>query len=186
MPTGWTGLPVQLSKNWHYPMLGTYFRGSMLLPATPGKSSYTLRLVYGFYGSLPSVSHAQLSLVGYGGFGRWDQLAIGCWGETFCLDMDLSCVPQVVTDVRMLMARNGKDGKSWSWTDAGWGGDWLRVNNEEGKQHFFSAMKTAYHAHGPCLSEVHYDGSYGSQREVDLQAKVQTLRTDDYAHLSDL
>ena len=176
-----TGIPVQLSKNWHYAKLKPYFRGFMQLPAAPGKSTYKLRIPYGFYGTLPSASHAQLSLVGYGGLGRWDQLAIGCWGETICFDMDMSCVDVAITDVRMLMARNGKEGNKWDWTDAGWGGDWLCVKDAKEQKLYFSEMKTAYLAHGPCLSEVHYDGNYGSQREVQVQAKVQTVRTDDYA-----
>ena len=176
-----TGIPVQLSKNWHYAKLGSYFRGYMQLPAQPGTSTYKLRIAYGFYGTLPSASHAQLSLVGYGGLGRWDQLAIGCWGETICFDMDMSCTDVAITDVRMLMARNGTDGQKWGWTDAGWGGDWMCVNDAKGQKLLFSEMKTAYLAHGPCLSEVRYDGNYGSQREVAVQAKVQTLRTDDFA-----
>ncbi|MFQ3242418.1 MAG: hypothetical protein ACI9JZ_002114 [Lentimonas sp.] len=176
-----TGIPVQLSKNWHYPKLGQYVRPYMQLPAKPGRTTYKLRLVYGFYGTLPSASHAQLSLVGWGGNGRWDQLAIGCWGETICFDVDMSCVDVAITDVRMLMARNGADGKKWRWTDAGWGGDWLCVNNAKQQKLLFSEMKTAYLSHGPCLTEVRYDGNYGLQREVELQAKVQTLRTDDFA-----
>ena len=176
-----TGIPVQLSKNWHYAKLGAYFRGTMQLPAQPGSTTYKLRIAYGFYGTLPSASHAQLSLVGYGGLGRWDQLAIGCWGETICFDMDMSCTDVAITDVRMLMARNGKAGGKWNWTDAGWGGDWMCVNDAKGQKLLFSEMKTAYLAHGPCLSEVRYDGNYGSQREVKMQTKVQTLRTDDFA-----
>lgn len=176
-----TGIPVQLSKNWHYPPMGAYLRASMLLPASKQEKRYKLRIVYGFYGSLPSASHAQLSLVGYAGNGRWDQLAIGCWGETYCMDMDLSCVDIAVTDVRMLMARNGKDGKKWNWTDAGWGGDWLGLKDDKGRKHYFNGLRTAYLAHGPCLSEVRYDGFYGAGREVDLAATVRTLRTDDHA-----
>ena len=176
-----TGIPVQLSKNWHYPKLGKYFRGYMQLPAKPGRSTYLLRVAYGFYGSLPSASHAQLSLVGYAGFGRWDQLAIGCWGETMCFDLDLSCVEQTVTDVRLLMARNGKQGKKWEWTDAGWGGDWLGLRDANGRKLLPNGVKTAYLAHGPCLTEVRYDGHYGARREVAFEAKLQTLRTDDYA-----
>ena len=176
-----TGIPVQLSKNWHDRKLGAYLRSTMQLPAKPGSTTYKLRIAYGFYGTLPAASHAQLSLVGYGGLGRWDQLAIGCWGETICFDMDMSLVDVAITDVRMLMSRNGKDGKKWGWTDAGWGGDWLCVNDAKSQKLYFSEMKTAYLAHGPCLTEVRYDGNYGSQREVELQAKLQTLRTDDFA-----
>ena len=176
-----TGIPVQLSKNWHEAKMGSYSRYYTLLPATQGTKKYTLRMPYGFYGTLPTSHHAQLSLVGYGGNGRWDQLGIGCWGETYCMDMDMSCVDVVVTDVRMLMARNGKEGKKWGWTDAGWGGDWLGLNDAKGKKRLFNGLKTAYLAHGPCLTEVKYDGYYGQQREVDVKSTVRTLRTDDHA-----
>lgn len=175
-----TGIPVQLSKNWHYVKIGDYLRASMLLPAKPGATRYRLRIPYGFYGTLPSASHAQLSLMGWGSNGRWDQLAIGCWGETICFDMDMSPTPQVITDVRALMVRKERDGKMWGWTDAGWGGDWFNLSPENDKKLAFTRMKTAYLAHGPCLTDVRYQGFYGSQKEVAVQAAVQTMRSDDY------
>jgi hypothetical protein len=179
-----TGIPVQLSKNWHYKPTGAYLMAYSSLPAKPGRAEYLLRIVYGFYGTLPSASHAQLSLIGYtgkGGNGRWDQLAIGCWGETFCLDMDMSLVDIAITDVRMLMARRGLEGTKWSWTDAGWGGDWLGMTNGVSDKLAFRDLKTAYLAQGPCLTDVRYEGFYGASREVALKAQVQTMRTDDYA-----
>lgn len=175
-----TGIPVQLSKNWHYVKIGDYLRAYMLLPAKPGATRYRLRIPYGFYGTLPSASHAQLSLMGWGGNGRWDQLAIGCWGETICFDMDMSPTPQVITDVRALMVRKGSDGKKWGWTDAGWGGDWFNVSSDNAKKLAFTRMKTAYLAHGPCLTDVRYRGFYGQLEEVEVIANVQTLRTDDH------
>jgi len=175
-----TGIPVQLSKNWHNPQENGLF-GYMFLPAEPGLTTYLLRIVYGFYGTIPSASHAQLSLVGWGLNGRWDQLAIGSWGEVFCLDMDMSPTEVAITDVRGLYLRNGKDGDKWGWSDGGWGGDWLRVQNTEGEKLAFSEMKTAYLAHGPCLTDVHYDGAYGPGPEVDLQATVRMPRVDDHA-----
>jgi hypothetical protein len=108
-------------------------------------------------------------------------LAIGCWGETMCLDMDMSPTDIAITDVRMLLTRNGLTGKKWNWTDAGWGGDWLGVHDARGNKLAFTEMKTAYLSHGPCLTEVRYNGCYGPHREVDLAATVRTLRTDDYA-----
>lgn len=182
-----TGIPVQLSKNWHHEKLGTYLRAYALIPAPKGTTTYKLRIAYGFYGTLPSASHAQLSLVGYGknpahgNNGRWEQLAIGCWGETICFDMDTSCVDNIVTDVRMLMTRNGLKGKKWSWTDAGWGGDWLSFRDPRNQKLYMTELKTAYLSQGPCLTEVKHDGFYGSNREIDMKATIQTLRTDDYA-----
>jgi hypothetical protein len=179
-----TGIPVQLSKNWHYEPMGAYLMAYMDLPVKPGKTEYLLRIPYGFYGSLPSASHAQLSLIGYsgkGGNGRWDQLAIGCWGETICFDVDMSLVDVAITDARMLMTRNGANGKMWQWTDGGWGGDWLGMNQAGGGKLAFRDMKTAYLAQGPCLTDVRYHGNYGAGRDVGLEAEVRTLRTDDYA-----
>ncbi len=182
-----TGIPVQLSKNWHHVGLGSYLRAYALIPAQPGTSKYKLRIAYGFYGTLPSASHAQLSLVGYGNDGnsgnngRWEQLAIGCWGETICFDMDMSCVDVTITDVRMLMARNGREGKKWTWTDAGWGGDWLNLRDDLDQKLYCTELKTAYNAHGPCLTEVQYEGCYGTDRQIDSKTTVRTLRTDDYA-----
>ncbi len=179
-----TGIPVQLSKNWHYKPMGAYLMAYSSLPAKPGRTEYLLRVAYGFYGTLPSASHAQLSLVGYsrkGGNGRWDQLAVGCWGETICFDMDMSLVNLAVTDVRMLMARNGLGGVKWGWTDAGWGGDWFEMLDEAGDKLAFSGLKTAYLSHGPCLTDARHKGFYGARREVTFDARVLTLRTDDYA-----
>jgi len=175
-----TGIPVQLSKNWHYKPMGAYLMAYTMLPADQA-ASYILRVVYGFYGTLPSASHAQLSLIGYGGNGRWDQLAIGCWGETICFDMDMSLVDVAVTDIRMLMARKGINGRQWGWTEAGWGGDWLNVQAEDQEKYFWTDLKTAYLSQGPCLTEVKYQGYYGRNREVDFQARIQTLRTGDYS-----
>ena len=175
-----TGIPVQLSKNWHYKPMGSYLMAYAMLPAER-PTTYILRLVYGFYGTLPSASHAQLSLVGYGGNGRWDQLAIGCWGETICFDMDMSLVDVAITDIRMLMTRKGINGRQWGWSEAGWGGDWLNIQDDSQKKYFWTDLKTAYLSQGPCLTEVKYKGFYGAHREVDFSAQLQTLRTDDYS-----
>ena len=172
-----TGIPVQLSKNWHY---GAYKLPYVMLPASTGTTRYILRTIYGYYGTLPSASHAQLSLIGYGGNGRWDQLAIGGWGETICFDIGMSLTDRAVTDIRGLMFRNGANGNKWGWTDAGHGADWLGVYDSNDRKLLFNDLKTAYLAHGPCLTDVRYDGYYGAERQVDLKAQIQTLRTDDY------
>ncbi len=178
-----TGIPVQLSKNWHERSMGNYLMAYMSLPAKTKTHYYTLRIPYSFYGELPTASHSQLSLIGYTqkrGNGRWDQLAIGSFGETICFDVDMSCVDNMITDIRGLFLRNGKDGKKWSWTDAGWGGDWLNIKDEAQDKYYPKQLKTAYLSHGPCITDVRYSGYYGMNREVELMAQVQTLRTNDY------
>lgn len=173
------GIPVQLSKNWHYRPMGSYLMAYAMLPTTE-RTTYRMRIVYGFYGTLPSASHSQLCLIGYGGHGRWDQLAIGAWGETICFDMDMSLVDVAITDIRTLMTRDGIKGKKWGWTEAGWGGDWLNLRDVRQPKFFPNNLETAYVSHGPCLTDVRYEGFYGENQEVGLSVQVQTLRTDDY------
>jgi hypothetical protein len=90
-----SGIPVQTSKNWHCKPIGNYLRAYALLPTKPGTQKFEFRVYYGFYGPLCSASHANLSLVGYtknGEYstaGRWEQLAVGCFGETICFDIEV-------------------------------------------------------------------------------------------------
>jgi len=175
-----TGVHVQLSKNWHNPPMSPYLRAYAMIPVKPGENRYRLRIPYGFYGSLPSASHAQLCLIGYGGNQRWDQLALACGGEAITFDADMSLTDVAICDVRAPLGRQGKDGNTWGWTDAGWGGDWLGIYGADKKKLTFAGMKVAYLSHGPCLSDVIYSGAYGSDRSVLVDARIQFPRTDDY------
>jgi hypothetical protein len=174
-----TGVHVQIGKNWH--SNPPYFRGFTLLPAPVGTTRYLLRLSYGFYGGVPKASHSQLSLLGWGGNARWDQIAIGAWGETLCFDVEHSLTRGFVTDNRGMLVRNGADGPPWKWVEAGWGGDWLCANKPDGEKLDPVGMKALYVAHGPCLSEVEYSGQLGRGGEVGLRSTVRVPRTDDYA-----
>lgn len=172
-----TGVPVQVSKNWHH---GSYLRAAMLVPVSPGENRYRLRIVYGFYGSLPSASHAQLSLIGWGNNQRWDQLALMCGGEMITFDVDMSCTDVAVCDVRLPFGKNGKDGQPWNWTEAGWGGDWLGVFDTAKQKLTFAGMKAATFSPGPCLTDAAYHGGYGPDQSVVVDAHVRVPRTDDY------
>ena len=66
-----SGVPVQFSKNWHTTQGvstvydGNWFSASMVLRVARGATlTMTLQYTYTDYGGLPSVSHAQLSLIG--------------------------------------------------------------------------------------------------------------------------
>lgn len=173
-----TGVHVQIGKNWH--CKPAYFRGFTMLPAPVGTTRYLMRLSYGFYGGVPKASHSQLSLLGWGGNGRWDQIAIGATGETLCFDVEHCLTKGFVTDNRGMLVRNGADGPLWKWVEAGWGGDWLCVNKPDGEKLDPVGMKTLYVAHGPCLSEVEYSCQLGHGGEVGLRSTVRVPRTDDY------
>jgi hypothetical protein len=180
-----TGIPVQLTKNWHSGIInsGKYLRAYTLIPVKQGVNHYRMRVPYTFYGSVPSASHGQLCLLsGKGGVGqRWDQLALASGGETLCLDIDQCLSDQIMTDIRIPLGQGGSYGKNpWGWTRGGWGGEWLGVFKDKKKLHT-AAMKAAYLSHGPCLTDVRYNGAYGSGKDVLMQAQIQFPRTNDYA-----
>ena len=81
-----SGLPVQISKNWHVGSTSAFWAGfdgywwtaSSLLRVPPNSTiTLTLALSYERYGGVPAWSHAQLSIVGYSDKWLWEQAALG-------------------------------------------------------------------------------------------------------------
>ena len=91
----------------------------------------------------------------------------------------MGCTKRTITDIRMLMTK-GVDNLSWRWSDAGWGGDWLKLFSKGARVSPFQ-WKCAYFSHGPCLTNVSYTGWYGEAKNVHMYANVKTPRADDYA-----
>ncbi len=178
-----TGIPVQLSKNWHNePEHGVYagqwFHGISQV-RLPAKSNIELELTiaYGHWGGVAAASHAQLSLIGWGSNQLWDQSALGAFGETICYEPDQAQANCTITDVRPFMVRSMGDGKPYGWTNNVGGGDFLRCFNPAGERVPHSAMRTTYHKHGPCLTEVTYAGQIGNG--LTHATTVSLARTDD-------
>lgn len=178
-----TGIPVQLSKNWHsHPQGGVHdeqwFHGISQVRVPP---QTTLRLVltlaYGNWGGLPAVSHAQLSLIGWGSNQLWDQSALGAWGESICYEPDQVQANCSITDVRPAMVRT-KSGEKWNWTTNVGGGDWLRFFDTAGQRQPHAAMRAEYHKTGPCLTEVTYRGEIANIG-IKHQNTVSLTRRDD-------
>ncbi len=178
-----TGIPVQLSKNWHNdPKGGTYaemwFHGISQIHL-PAKSNLTLELTiaYGHWGGVAAASHAQLSLIGWGGNQLWHQSAIGSWGESICYNPEQTQAKCSITDVRPVMVTSmGKDPK-WSWTNNVGGGDFFYFSDKEGNRILHSSMQTEYLRQGPCLTEVTYSGKAGPT--ITHTETVSLGRTDD-------
>ncbi len=178
-----TGIPVQLSKNWHNePENGVYagqwFHGNSQL-RLPAKANIELELTiaYGHWGGVAAASHAQLSLIGWGSNQLWDQSALGAFGETICYEPDQAQANCTITDVRPFMVRSMGDGKPFGWTNNVGGGDFLRFFDPAGGRVPHSAMRTAYHKQGPCLTEVTYAGRIG--QSITHSTTVSLARTDD-------
>jgi hypothetical protein len=178
-----TGIPVQLSKNWHNePEHGVYagqwFHGNTQV-RLPAKSNVQLELTlaYGHWGGVAAASHAQLSLIGWGSNQLWDQSALGAFGETICYEPDQAQANCTITDVRPFMVRSMGDGKPFGWTNNVGGGDFLRLFDSAGERAPHFAMRTIYHKQGPCLTEVTYAGRIG--KGLTHATTVSLARTDD-------
>lgn len=155
-----TGIPVQLSKNWHVDgsddvHATQWFHGISQI-RLPANSSVELELsiVYGHWGGVAAASTSQLSLIGWGSNQLWNQAAIGSWGESICVEPDQVQANCSVTDVRPLMLKSQPSGELWRWTGNVGGGDFFRMFDREGKRIPHTSMKTTFHRYGPCLTEV--------------------------------
>ena len=178
-----TGIPVQLSKNWHgRPEGGVYaglwFHGFTQLRLPPqAKVELELALVYGHWGGVAAASHSQLCLIGWGSNQLWDQSALGSWGESICYEPDQVQAQCSVLDVRPVMVRSMADDQLWSWTHNVGGGDFFRLFDGAGRRVPQARMRTAYERYGPCLTEVTYAGRIGDG--IERSATVSLARSDD-------
>jgi hypothetical protein len=178
-----TGIPVQLSKNWHNEPEGGVYGGAwfhgisqLRLPAG-GTVDLELTLAYGHWGGMPAASHAQLSLIGWGSNQLWHQAAIGSWGESICFEPEQAQANATITDVRPLMVKSNAEDPPWNWTGNVGGGDFLRFFNPAGERVPHSAMRAIHHRPGPCLTEVTYTGNIGDG--IRHSTTVSLARTDD-------
>lgn len=178
-----TGIPVQLSKNWHGraeggDYAGQWFHGFALVRLPPRSAvELELTLACGHWGGVAAASHAQLCLIGWGSNQLWDQSALGSWGESICYEPDQAQAQATVLDVRPVMVRSMSDNAPWSWTHNVGGGDFFRLFDAAGKRIYPSRMRTAYARQGPCLTEVTYAGRLGEG--IEHAATVSLGRTDD-------
>jgi Concanavalin A-like lectin/glucanases superfamily len=178
-----TGIPVQLSKNWHNEAgagvyAGSWFHGisQMRVPAG-GTVELELTLAYGHWGGLPAASHSQLSLIGWGSNQLWHQSALGSWGESICYEPEQAQANCTITDVRPAMVKATGDAPPWQWTGNVGGGDFLRFFTPAGERVPHSSMRAIHHRPGPCLTEVTYTGNIGDG--IRHSTTVSLARTDD-------
>lgn len=179
-----TGIPVQISKNWHrnpqrpFSNEGPWFHAYAEVPIEPGKTwEGELTIAYARWGGVPAASHAQLCLVGWGVNQLWDQAAIGSWGESITYDPDVNLNRSMIDDIRPLMV-TGMNGGQWEWTCNVGGGDFLVYCDDKGKRQYLTRMKTAYLSQGPNLTKVIYAGITADQK-IAARIEVSTPRCDD-------
>lgn len=179
-----TGIPVQISKNWHrhrdrrFLYDGPWFHAFTEIPVEPGQTwEGELAITYARWGGVPGASHAQLSLIGWGVNQLWDQAAIGSWGESITYDPDINLNRSMIDDVRPLMV-TGMSGGQWEWTCNVGGGDFLVYFDTTGRRQFLTRMRTAYLSQGPNLTDVVYAG-VTADGKIAARIEVATPRCDD-------
>jgi hypothetical protein len=173
------GLPVQISKNWH--VTPPWFTGLTMLELDAGAAGeLEFDLAYANWGNSVAISHAQLSLEGWGTNQLWDQMAIGSFGESICYDPDVNLNRGMIDDMRPLMVwgMGEQPKKQWSWTHNVGGGDFL-VLFQDGKRKFLSRQKTLYERYGPVLTDVTYAGET-PDGAIQSVIRTQSWRSDDY------
>lgn len=181
-----TGIPVQVSKNWHQTpgrtllYQGPWFHGLSLLRMPPrSKLDLEFALTYARWGGVPGASQAQLCLIGWGTNQRWDQSAIGSWGESICYDPDFAQNRGLIDDVRPLMVwAMSQNRAKWSWTNNVGGGDFLVYEDGAGQRQYLSRVRAEYARPGPNLTEATYAGITPDGR-IAARITVGTPRTDD-------
>lgn len=179
------GIPVQISKNWHRDQAnptvheGPWLRGSTMLTLGPGESRrFTLRVVYGFWGGAGAVSHAQLSLIGWGCNWKWHEAALGAWGESITYDPSQHAGSSFMADIRPTFTE-GYTTPHYNWTENVGGADFLVYRDSANNYRWGKRMKTCFHRTGPNLTEVHHSGVTDDDR-IRFTYRSRAMSTSDY------
>lgn len=185
-----TGIPVQLSKNWHskkemkIPFEGQWFRGFTNIPLKAGETlSYKIRFFHGHWGKLPAASHSQLCLIGWGLNQIWEESALGAWGETFCYEPTRGHRDSIITDIRPLLIDSYSKKPKYSWTRNVGGGDFFVFEHTPNKRIPTNNLKSTYLAAGPCLTDVFYTATLGDNL-AKYEIRSGLGRTNDMARVT--
>ncbi len=190
-----TGIFIQTSKNWHTNPQVLYAETELLEAVTywemPPKSRlvFQIQLLYGNFGNLPAVSHAQLSLIGWGrSGGLWEQVAHGCdGGESITFEPDGNHRDALVNDIRPVYTcsiSSNDDGACLSgWTENVGGANVLAVYLDAGFRRRIEEVKirSVQRHTGPVMTNVSYIGKMSRHPGVMLMRTISTTQTEDFA-----
>ncbi len=172
------GWPLQASKNWHAGP-DNFFR----VVAHPtfvaaGPVTVELTMASARWGRPWAASHAQLSLVGWSAAGgRWDESAIGCFGESVTFDPDQTLQRAMMDDVRPVLVRSDR---AWSWTGNVGGADFLQYRDvaHDYWARRLQGVRVTQDAPGPLLTDVRYEG-VSSDGRIQGSVRVRLAASDD-------
>ena len=179
-----TGIPVQISKNWHKNYetvhMGSWIRGSTMIRLEAGEArTVRLRVIDGYWSGVGSASHSQLSLIGYGGNWKWDESAIGSWGETMTYDPTQHLGGAFMDDIRPAYTLGYNNPTEHQWTENSGGGDFLVYFDSNNKYRWATRLKTAYQWTGPNMVRVLYSG-ITDDNKIRFTYTTELGRTNDY------
>jgi hypothetical protein len=180
-----TGIPIQISKNWHGTSSdivhrGSWLRGYTMLNLAAGETKkFRLRVIYGYWGDSGTISHSQLSLIGWGKNWKWDESALGAWGESCTYDPCLHAGVAFMDDIRPSFTMGYTSGTEHSWTENSGGGDYLIYYDSSDTYHWIKRLKTAYLWTGPNMTEVLYSGLTDDDK-IRVTYSSRAVRTSDY------
>ena len=171
-----TGVPIQISKNWHESPYWYHLYSTLLLE--PGSHELEHTFAHARWGEAYAAAHAQLSLIGWGVNQQWDESSLGAFGETITYDPDLTLGRSMVDDVRPFLVESAS---KWGWTGNVGGANFLVYATEETDsrpEHQLSRLRTDYAMTGPNLTQVRYAGITRDER-VEATITTELGRTDD-------
>mmetsp|Transcript_7429 Transcript_7429/g.14559 ORF Transcript_7429/g.14559 Transcript_7429/m.14559 type:complete len:1176 (+) Transcript_7429:1746-5273(+) len=184
-----TGIHVQMSKNWHVNRDALYdgywWTGVANVRVPPGKTSLELVVAYQYYKELHGVSHSQLSLLGWGVNGLWEEVGIGANGESITYEPHGHHRRQMILDTRpWLVCQMNAAGCAGSpdntqWTENVGGGDFLNAVDKRGNYQYLVG-DTSYHTmNGPRLTNATFTGTTQDQN-IAVSRTVSTWTADDF------
>jgi hypothetical protein len=181
-----SGAPVQISKNWHQPAshapldyMGYWEHGRtwLNLPAN-SRVTFTYGTTFARWGGVPTASVAQLSLVGWGHNGFWDEFALGAFGESICFQPGRVLRRALLTDFRPLFQQGYANDERWAWTANAGGGDTMVRLDRNGRYVPFKRNVTRIASHGPNLAHLIYD-EVSDDDAIRSHVEVYLPRSDD-------
>ncbi|MDG1478580.1 MAG: hypothetical protein P8R54_03270 [Myxococcota bacterium] len=176
-----TGVPVQISKNWHESPFWYHLYSTMELE--PGSHEFEHTFAHSKWGDAYAAAHAQLSLIGWGtathGDQQWDESSLGAFGESVTYDPDLTLSRSMVDDIRPFQVDASGE---WGWTGNVGGANFLVYSPAEGYtsliDHQLGRLRTHYAYNGPNLTNVTYAG-VSRDGKIEARLTTQLGRTDD-------
>ena len=188
-----SGLPLQVSKNWHGSATTELYGGNwlreyteLIVPALTTTNLNHTRIGAKWGGVYGAFSH-QLSLTGYATSSKysWLEAGLGSFGENVTHSPDYSIGNSNVCDYRPFLVTSqayGGTSTQCNWTGNVGGMDIGIYFNTSNQKIYQTQNKIRFKRYGPNLSETSYSG-YSSDNKLKLDYTFYINRSDDYTRL---